>query len=270
MRPVKHLGLCMAVAAVLAGLSGCASPSPSSTGKPRPEVQETGRAPRSYRPLEVRNSCFVEAVHFCDSYEARQIGGPDGWARVLHWGDRQKDYTIKGGHAVAVYQLKNRLWVYDINNGFLSLAPPVERKRDLTEVTPQILKRYPDMKPALVRYVDPFPQSPEKNGPDYTKGATTQELHDALKVAVELGRFRPVRVVEFITPVDAYLRPCAATVFLYGDKLCIYTPLSGTRAVVAPLGGIEDLKTVQALVLSAFPAAQSIKWFQPAQTVVIR
>ena len=267
MRREKLFGICLA-GAVLLFLAGCASTPPS--GKNSLEVQTSVSAPRSYRPLEVRNSCFVESIHFCDFYEARQLGGTGGWARILQWGDRQKDYSIKGGHAVAVYQLKNRLWVYDVNNGFLSLAAPVERKLDLTEVSPQIVKRYPDMKPALMRYVEPLRQSPEKKGPDYTKGATTQDLDETLKVAVELGRFRPVRVVEFIAPGDSYLRPYAATVFQYGDKLCLYSPQSGTRGILAPLGGADDLNVVQALVRSVYPDAQSIKWFQPAQAVVIR
>lgn len=263
MRFRKLLGACI-VSAVLLGFTGCES-YPSKAG-----VQKVGRAPRSYVPLAVRNSCFVESVHFCDFYDARRVGGPDGWARVLEWGDRQNDDTVRGGHAVAVYTYKNRLWVYDINHGFLSLAPPVGHRLDLTEVTPQIFKRYPQMKAALARYVDEVPQFREKNGPDYTRGATTQELHDALRVAVELGMFRPVRVVEFISPVDSYLRPCAATVFQYGDKLCLYSPSSGTRAVDIPLAGIDNLRLIQQLVRSAFPNAEDIKWFKPAKAVVIK
>lgn len=250
----------------LLGLGGCAS----SSGKKWAPAQSIARIPRGYHPLDVRNACFVESVHFCDFYQARQLGGPDGWAKVLQWGNRKDDYTIKGGHAVAVYQAKNRLWVHDINYGFLSLAAPVTSRNDLTEVAPQIVAKYPEMKAALVRYEDELPQSPEKNPPDYTKGATTQELHDALRVAIELGRFRPVRVVEFIAPQEAYLRPYAATLFRYGGKLCIYSPSNGTRVVAASLAGIEDLNTARALVMASFPDAQDVKWFQPAQAVVLR
>jgi hypothetical protein len=89
-------------------------------------------------------------------------------------------------------------------------------------------------------------------------------------VAVELGRFRPVRVVEFIAPLDSYLRPCAAVIFKYGDKLCLYSPLAGTRALPAPPEGIDNLMVAQALVLSAYPDAKDVKWFQPAKAVVIR
>ncbi len=266
MRFMKPTGLCL-TAIALAGLGGCSSPS----GKSNYQIQETGSAPRSYRPLLVKNSCFVEAVHFCDFYLVRQVGGVEGWAKVLEWGSLQKDSTIRGGHAVTVYQLGNKLWVYDINNGFLSLSPPVDKKLDLTLVTPQIFKRYPGMNPTNVCYVDALPQFPEKNAPVYTlKAATTQELHDALEVAIELGRFRPVRVVEFIAPLDSYLRPCAATIFKYGDKICIYSPLAGTRALPAPQEGVDNLMVAQALVLSAYPDAKDVKWFQPAKATVIR
>ncbi len=265
MRLAKLLGLGLAIVAVM-GLEGCAS----KPGKSTYQVQETGRAPRLYHPLSVKNSCFVESVYFCDFYDARRVDGADGWAKVLEWGDRQNDFTIRGGHAVSVYQLKNELWVYDINQGFLSLSPPVDKKLDLTLVTPQIFKRYPGMNPARVRYVDELPQSPEKNAPAYSiTAATTQELHDALKVATELGRFRPVRVVEFIAPVDSYLRPCAATVFKYGGRVCLYSPMSGTRQVDAPLASIDNLAQMQQFVKSAFPNAQDVKWFQPARGAVL-
>jgi hypothetical protein len=199
------------------------------------------------------------------------VGGAESWAKVLEWGSLQKDTTIRVGHAVAIYQLQNKLWVYDINNGFLSLSPPVSKKLDLTLVTPQIFNRYSEMKPVNVTYVDEAPQSPEKNAPVYNvKTATTQELHDALKVAAELGRFRPVRVVEFIAPVDSYLRPCAATIFKYGDKICLYSPLAGTRGLPAPAEGVDNLMVAQALVLSGYPNAKDVKWFQPAKAVVIR
>jgi len=265
MRLAKLLGLGLAAVALM-GLEGCASKS----GKSTYQVQETGSAPRSFRPLSVKNSCFVEAVHFCDFYGARQVGGANGWAKVLEWGDRQNDFTVRGGHAVAVYQLKSELWVYDINNGFLSLSPTPDKKLDLTLVTPQIFKRYPGMTPARVRYVDELPQSPEANAPVYSiKAATTQELHDALKVAIELGRFRQVRVVEFIAPVDSYLRPCAVTIFRYGRNVCLYSPSSGTRQVEAPLASIDNLAQMQLFVKSVFPDAQDVKWFQPAKTVVL-
>ncbi|MFA6289985.1 MAG: hypothetical protein WC661_21585 [Opitutaceae bacterium] len=266
MRLAKLLGLALSAVALL-GLWGCASKS----GKSTYQAQETGSAPRSYRPLKVKNSCYVEAVHFCDFYAARQVGGVNGWAKVLQWGDRQNDFTVRGGHAVVIYQLKDHLWVYDINNGFLSLSPTPDKKLDLTLVTPQVFKRYPGMNPAHVRYVDDQPQSPEKNAPVYSvKAATTQELHDALKVAIELGRFRPVRVIEFIAPVDSYLRACAVTVFRYGGKICIYSPLSGTRLVDAPLASIDNLAQMEVLVKSVIPDSQDVKWFQPAKTTVIR
>ena len=263
---MKLTGLCLATITFFV-IGGCSSPPVKSNY----QVQETGSAPRSYRPLSVRNSCFVEAIHFCDFYAARQVGGLESWAKVLEWGSLKKDSTIRGGHAVAIYQLRDKLWVYDINSGFHSLSPAATKKQDLQLITPQIFLRYPELKPINVNYMDERSQLPEKNAPVYiVRAATTQELHDALKVAVELGRFRPVRVVEFIAPVDSYLRPCAATIFKYGEKLCLYSPLAGTRALPAPPEGIDNLVVAQALVLSAYPDAKDVKWFQPAKAVVIR
>ncbi|HTJ77629.1 MAG TPA: hypothetical protein VL357_01410 [Rariglobus sp.] len=267
MRFISPLGFVLVLAALL-GAGGCTMPS----GKPRPPAQQTTtRTPRGYHPLEVNNGCFVESVHFCDFYGARQFGGPDGWARVLEWSDQKNEKTIRSGYAVAVYTWKEKLWVYDINHGFRSLSAPVGQRLKLAAVTPQIVDKYPDMNPVLMRYLDDVPQSPAKLPPDYKQGVTTMDLDDALHVAVALGKFRPVRVVEFIAPRDSYLRPYAAVVFKYGTRLCIYTSWTGTRVVDAPpLASIDDLDLVQSLVLAVFRNAQQIKWFQPAKTVVIQ
>jgi len=252
----------IALAVLAGGLGGCAS-SPGTPGAP-------DGAPRGYRPLGVGNGDFVEAVHFCDFYRARRLGGANGWARVFQWGGRDGDFMVRSGRAVAVYEADGRLRAYDVDKGFFPLATPVAGRSDPVAVAPQILANHPQMKEAVVRYLEPGRPSPEPKGPDYTRGATTQALHDALRVATTLGAFRPVRVVEFIAPEDSYLRPSAATVFTYGRELCLYSSATGTRVKEAPGADITDLAQARALVLAVFPDAQDVKWFQPARAVVVR
>ena len=249
-------------------LSGCSTPPSDQPGLP---PLDWNNMPDGYSPLQVHNACFVESVHFCDFYGDRRLGGSEGWAKVIEWGERRRDMTVRDGHAVAVYELKNKLWCYDINHGFSPIATPVGRRADLAAVTPKIIGRYSELDIVGIHYVDELTQPADKPAVDYTKGATTMDLDEALHVAVELGKFRPVRVVEFIAPRDSYLRPFAATVFKYGTKLCLYSSWTGTRVIEAPDGAdINDLDFVRAFVLSVFRDADHVKWFQPAKAVVIQ
>ncbi len=248
------------MAGVLA-LAGCALPNADLPSE-KPS-RHASSPPRGYLPLKVRNSCFVESVNFYDFYRQKKLGGPDGWAQVLQWGVRKEDFTVKGGHAVTVFVLHNELYVYDINFGVIALKTPVAQKFDVNAVTPEIFVGYPQLKSVLAHYEEDFEPHPEGNSPDYSARPTTDELHDALKVATRLGGVRPVRVVEFTRLEGAIIRPYAVTVFMFGNKLCLYSPSSGTRVVDRPLVGVEDFNLVKSVVMESFPGAANVQWFQP-------
>lgn len=263
MFPVRLLSFGLLVAVVLAA-GGCTW-ADADLQSERPS-RHASHTPRGYLPLKVRNSCFVESVNFCDFYRQKQLGGADGWAQVLQWGIRKEDFTVKGGHAVAMFVRQAELLVYDINFGVITLKTPVAQKLDLNVVTKEIFVGYPKMKSVLAQYQEDFDPHPETNPPDYSSGATTDDLHDALKVATRLGRFRPVRVVEFTRLEGAIIRPYAVTVFMIGNKMCLYSPPYGTRVVSRPLLGVQDFNLVKAVVMDSFPGADNVQWFQPAGT----
>ena len=263
MLPFRLFSLCLLVAVVLAA-GGCAWVD-ADLSSDRPS-RHASRPTRGYLPLKVRNSCFVESVNFYDFYRQKKLGGPDGWAQVLQWGVRMEDFTVKGGHAVTVFVQHDTLNVYDINFGVIALKTPVAQKLDVNVVTPEIFAGYPKLKSVLAHYEGDFDPHPEANPPDYTARPTTDELHDALKVATRLGRVRPVRVVEFTRLEGAITRPYAVTVFMLGNKLCLYSPSYGTRVVNRPLVGVEDFNLVKAVVIESFPGAENVQWFQPAGT----
>ena len=241
---------------------GCALPNADLPSE-RPS-RHASRPPRGYLQLRVRNSCFVESVNFCDFYRQKKLGGPDGWAQVLQWGIRKEDFTVKGGHAVTVFVRYGQLYVYDINFGVIALKTPVAQKLDVNAVTPEIFEGYPKIKSVLAHYEADFDPHPEANPPDYSSRPTTDELHDALKVATRLGRVRPVRVVEFTRLEGAIIRPYAVTVFMLGNKLCLYSPSAGTRVVDRPLLGVQDFNLVKAVVVESFPGADNVQWWPPA------
>src|SRR3954464_13098757 len=74
-------------------LGGCAS-GPFTISPAPPKAPPAPKAPFSYEPLGVRNSCFVESVNFFDHYYAKKRETELPWARVLEWGNQEGDFQI--------------------------------------------------------------------------------------------------------------------------------------------------------------------------------
>lgn len=249
MRLFPVIPACLVLALVLAW-GGCATP-----GKPGVVVV---KPPFEYEPLRVRNACFVESVHLYDIYLAKHQGRADSWVRILEWGNQEGDFKISSGHAVALFQANRQMWIFDINFGFLPLKVPVERRADITDVTPEIFARYPQHKPVMARYRDDYPQPPAAKRPDFLFYHANPDVRDATHVANELGRFRPVNVIEFKYPENGQMQTSAAAVFIFGARVCIYFPRGGTHISNPPLRSVEDLNWVKYVLGRIYPGAQDV------------
>ncbi|WP_138223295.1 hypothetical protein [Nibricoccus aquaticus] len=218
------------------------------------------RAPFYYEPLPVRNACFVESVRLYDQYLGRNIGGESGWVKVLQWGSRESDDKIGLGHAVAVFTARGTLWTYDINHGFTQLAVAVDRRADLTDVTPEIFAKYPQQRPVLAMYREDGFQQERTKVPENLFYHASQDVREVTKVASELGRVRPVKVVEFKFNAGGELKTGMAAAFLFGNRPCLYMPAKGTQIGRVRVTTIDDLPLIVNMLKQLYPNATDVKW----------
>ena len=242
-----------AVTAVGLFLSGCAAfiPVPAPPTKMKP--------PFPYEALGVRNSCFVESVHFSDVYTAWNTAGDVSWVRVLQWGNQEGDYRISTGHAVAIYVDRGRVCGYDINFGFWPIDVPLEKHADLTEVGPKVFAHYPKFRPVFARYREDFSQSPHLSPPEFLFYHKNPDVRDATRVASELGRYRPVSVVEFSFLDRGVRQTSAASIFVYGGRMCIYFPRLGTHISKSLIRILPDLKPARSVIERVYPGVTDVK-----------
>lgn len=257
-RQLIHALLGGALLCASAFLTGCASaPTPTRKGTP---IAGTEKAPFAYERLAVRNGCFVESVHFYDQYFKKQRDGEISWAQVLEWGNQEGDLKIRSGHAVTVFAAKDQLWYYDVNFGVQPVDLPLDRRNDITDVTPKIFAKYPQFRPILARYRYDFPQQAEKKKTDHLFYHANPDIRDATKVASQLGRMRPVRVVEFDLKPGDKSQASAAAVFTFGRRVCIYFPRQGTFESPRFLGSVDDLRFIERIVQRLYPGAGNVRW----------
>ncbi len=223
-----------------------------------------GVLPAGYRPLEVANACFVEAVNYYDFYTDLRPAGERSWARLLHWSDREGLLTLKAGHAVTVFVAKSRLWAYDVNYGIVELDTPVDRRGDLLDVGPEVFKRYPLINPALPRYHEDFSRRIGVGLRSFSPEGAEGDLEHVLKVAERFADRRPVRVVRFSYPSpEGETRESAAAVFLFGSQLCIYSPQTGTTIVRQVIPSVNDMRMVKDRITHFLPGATDLRWYEP-------
>ena len=260
--------------ALCAAAAGFAPPGARAQLKPAPVLPVAPLVkPFHYAPLGVRNSCLVESVRFYDAFRGPSLGGTDGWVRVLQWGNEAGNPRhIPMGHAVAVCLVRDELWMYDVNFGFVPLRAPVAKRDDLAEVGSEILAKYRLSKPAFVVYhQDSLPvsrQSPNKFA--YMSG--NADVREATRVASEIGRGRATRVVAFAYHDDQTDRAQtgAAALFEFNRKLCIYFPSQGTLMTDLHADSFEDVRKVASVVRQVYPGATGIEWHDSSQWKVLR
>jgi putative VirB-like lipoprotein len=78
----------------------------------------------NFLTLEGRRNCMVNAIGFQDAYNADKKFDPYRWSQVLAVFIENK----KLGHAICVYQYKNRIMVYDNERGSWTLTKDLTLK----------------------------------------------------------------------------------------------------------------------------------------------
>lgn len=194
----------------------------------------TGAAPRpqetsfKFAPMNVANPCFVDSVRFADTYLGGKKGGGARWVRVLRWGTLDDDYEMGPGHAVALFQWRGGLFVFDVNHGVRKLAVSVAQREDLYELTTAVFALYPEVRTTGAALLDDSwtTRRPGLRGAD--AGPVTPGYRDAYRVAKTLAKQREVRLVRFSYREKGKVRDSGAVAFLFAGRFCVYVPERGT------------------------------------------
>ena len=209
-----------------------------------------------HEPLNVANGCFVESVYFYDQFQER-FGG-NAWVRVLQWGAQENDETV-AGHAVAVFLHNDRLWVWDVNHGFLPLDLPPAQREEVDRISPLILARYPRITPRYPLYRFDFPQAPAATAPTVLLLDENSAFRDASVVAARLARHRPVNLLQYSYIDGDQTKTSAAAIFLFHGRLCVYFPESGTVPFLTRLKTVENLRQIQECLRRLHAGAFAVK-----------
>ena len=228
--------------------SGCFAAALAGVGKPAPLFP--------HERLNVANSCLVESIYFYDQF--RERFGEEAWVRVLQWGAKE-DEEVVAGHAVAVFELKNRLWSWDVNYGFLPLDAPPAQRDDVDRVAPLVLAKYPRITARYPLYRFDFPQAPATAPPAALPLHENSDVRDASVVAEKLARHRPVNLLQYSYVVDGETKTSAVAVFLFHGRFCVYFPDSGTIPFRARQNSVGNLRQIQECLRRVHPGAFALK-----------
>lgn len=214
------------------------------------------RPPMAYAPMGVANGCFVETVALLDDWHDAM--GADAWARLLEWGAKDDEDAL-AGHAVTVCEARGKLWCYDINFGWRALPLDLGQRDDLPAVAAPIVARYPKITAVYPVYRYDLAQAAATSPPVAQLTAESAAVRDASVVGARLATHRPVNVVRFDYGPDESKAEGAATVFLFGGRYCVYTPMRGTMIYLRVRGGIENLRLIQELLRRLYPGVGAVK-----------
>jgi|GEM_PF-1367603 len=211
--------------------------------------------PVRHAPLSVANGCFVESVALLDEFH--EAWGAEAWGRLLQWGAQEEEETV-AGHAVAVCELRGKLWCWDVNYGWKLLALEPAQREDVDRVAAPILARYPRITARFPLYRFDFPQPPDGTPPEPQLAHPEPAFRDASLVAARLARHRPVNLVQFSHVTEGETKTSAAAVFVFHGRYCVYSPERGTVPFRAR-GSVENLRLIQQALRRMFPGAFAVK-----------
>lgn len=220
-------------------------------------VGSVDAGPFMFKETGAANGCFIEAVRFHDAYfsNPRTRGG---WMRLLHWGVKD-GFSVTPGHAVAVFEWRGKLAIYDINGGVIPLTVDPALKSDLTEVGPPVFKRYPKFETTGAEYMIDINrrQRPGLTIPrDFPKAP---KYHPLLRAAKSLARHRPVQVYRFAYTAGGREVESAAVAFVFDGQLCIYVAEKGTLVTGGLLARIDNTRLVRDRLERGFGEASKVR-----------
>jgi hypothetical protein len=219
----------------------------------------TAATPFKFQPLGVANPCFVDSVRFADTYLGGRKAEGSRWVRVLRWGTLGEDYSLGPGHAVAIFQWRGGLFVFDINNGVRRLDVPVAQREELPIIAEAVYSMYPKIRPVGPTALDDSwtTRRPGLRGAD--DGPVTPAYRDAYRVAKTLSQQREVRLLRFSYREKGKLRESAAAAFLFSRQLCLYVPERGTMVLRQMIPSIDDDALIRARLQHCFGAESAVQ-----------
>ncbi len=212
------------------------------------------KPPLAHAMMGVSNGCFVESVAFLDHW--KEVNG-DAWARLLQWGAREDEEVVMG-HAVAVCESRGALWSWDINFGWSRLALEVTQRENVEAVAAPVVKKYPRVTARFPTFRHDFPQSPAAVPPVAQPAQSNPSWRDASIVGARLAARRPVNVVRFSYGAGEEKRECAAVVFVFHGRFCIYVPEVGT-VPFRTRTSVENLRVVQEMLRRLLPGVTGLR-----------
>jgi len=211
--------------------------------------------PLSYETMGVANGCFVESVACFDAFH--EAAGDEAWGRVLQWGAQENEVMV-AGHAVAVLESAGSLWCWDVNHGWTRLSVPVSERGDAAAVAAPITARYPRVTALYPVLWDDGGQEPAQGPPGAEPTAGADGARDAQLAAERLARHRPVNLIEFTQSGDGDARTGEAVVFVFGGRLCLYSPEKGTM-IFRVRSTVWNVRLTQEMLRRMFPGAGRVR-----------
>jgi hypothetical protein len=145
-----------------------------------------------------------------------------------------------------------------VNFGWTPLSIAPSERENAAAVAAPIVANYPKVKALYPVLWDGGAQVPEE-GPPGAEGATEAEgaLYARI-VAQRLARHRPVNLVEFTQSGGGEPRMREAVVFVFGGRMCVYAPETGTTLFRAR-SSVWNVHLTQDMVRRLFPGAGQIR-----------
>jgi hypothetical protein len=205
--------------------------------------------------MGVANGCFVESVACLDAFH--ETFGGDAWGRVLLWGAREEEVMV-AGHAVAVLGAADALWCWDVNHGWMRLPVPAEKRGDAAAVAAPVVANYPRVTALYPMLWEAAGQAPEAAPPGAEPAGEASGRQDARLAAERLSRHRPVNLIERTRLEGGEPRTSEAIVFVYGGRMCIYSPETGTVTFRAR-SSVWNVRLTLEMVRSMFSEVQRVR-----------
>ncbi len=227
----------------------------SATFAAAPRMSGAEHPPFGYEPMKVPNGCFVESVSCFDAFHEKF--GENGWVRVLQWGAKE-DEVMVAGHAVTVFETADVVWCWDVNCGWTPLSiAPAERDNAVVVAAP-IVTNYPRVTALYPILWDDGAQAPEAGPPGAEPSAEAEGPQYARIAAARLARHRPVNVIEFTQTENGESKTSEAVVFVFGGRMCVYSPEKGTTTFRAR-SSVWNVHLTMEMVRRIFPGAEGIR-----------
>lgn len=200
---------------------------------------------REYHPANIRNGCFVESAIFCDWFMSQDS---KAWATPV--------LGVKGviagqefNHALALFEVKDRLYIWDITYGVIPLT--TSRKEMLKAGSLQAVAEK-----AYRSFLSSLEMKASETGQVLTPISNIPIAGAPLDfVAERISLTRPVMKLSVQTSRGAV----PAMAFVYNDRLFVFDEVNGTTGGVF---GSDPLGYLKSIIRNVYGSEAGVKILQ--------